>query len=96
MAASRVLLRFRPCDAKYGIELELCPGEHLLDAIDERELPVPFGCRAGTCGTCRIHVEEGMDALEPPDERERFQLGRLLGANLRLACRVKVRRSEED
>jgi ferredoxin len=90
-----VLVRFRPCDARHSFEVLLYPGESLLDAIDERELPVPFGCRAGTCGTCRIQVDEGMAALEPPDEREQFQLGKLIGTNLRLACRAKVRSFDE-
>ena len=34
-------------------------GEVLLTAMDRLAAPVPYACRSGVCGTCRVHLVEG-------------------------------------
>lgn len=64
-----------------------------MDALDTAPAPgVPFGCRAGTCGTCRVAVLEGADGLVPPDAAELALLSILVGEQLRLACLCRARR----
>jgi ferredoxin len=33
--------------------------EHLLDCLEHAGIEVPFGCRAGSCGTCEVGVLSG-------------------------------------
>jgi len=47
------------------------------------ELGIPFGCRSGMCGTCRVTVESGMQHLGPKNEME-MQMG--LADDERLCC----------
>ena len=69
-----------------------CPlGGRLIDACDEGGLGVPFGCRAGTCGTCRVAVLEGVEYVSAADEAERAALDALeAGPRDRLACRIVI------
>lgn len=85
-------LRFRPSDSSVTVEVAIGSEERLMDVIDAGEVPVPFGCRAGTCGTCRVEIEGGGEVLEPPDAHECWQLDRLVGASLRLACQARAKR----
>lgn len=50
-----------------------------------------FGCRGGTCGTCRVRVAEGLEHCAPPGPEERDFLASL-GAppDHRLACQLVV------
>lgn len=70
----------------YGKEEELPDGSPIIHACER--LGVPFGCRAGQCGTCIITVEEGMENLEPKNYLEE-DMG--LGDNQRLACQARIR-----
>jgi ferredoxin len=75
------------------LEVDAPEGGRLLDLCDERSAPVPFSCRSARCGTCRLHVLEGADLLEPPADLE-ADLLRLMGddpARHRLACQALVR-----
>ncbi len=47
-----------------GVTLELPSGTSLQAAADRAQVGLPFGCRAGTCGTCVIRVVRGADSLE--------------------------------
>ncbi|MGA3123316.1 MAG: 2Fe-2S iron-sulfur cluster-binding protein [Polyangiaceae bacterium] len=76
------------------LEVNAPDGGRLLDLCDEWSAPVPFGCRSASCGTCRIHVLEGADLLQPPAESE-TDLLTLMGdspARHRLACQALLRR----
>ncbi|MEJ9212326.1 2Fe-2S iron-sulfur cluster binding domain-containing protein [Bacillus smithii] len=33
--------------------------ESLLDAVNKREKKIPYACKGGGCGLCKIKVEEG-------------------------------------
>ena len=78
--------------AAQAVELELPPGERLLDALDDAQLEqsaLPSSCRAANCGECLVRVLEGGTKLAPASPRERALL-RELGADeaLRLGCQV--------
>jgi len=48
-------------------------------------------CRGSTiCGLCRVTVEAGAEALEPPKVDERDLLGEDAPENVRLACRLTL------
>lgn len=67
-------------------EVELPDGSPIITACEQ--LGVPFGCRAGQCGTCIITVEEGYHNLEPKNSLEE-DMG--LRENQRLACQAKIK-----
>ena len=50
---------------------------------------VPFGCKDGECGCCRITIEEGAENLSPKNEKEKQVLGND-NPNERLACQTKI------
>ncbi len=56
------------------LEAEAPDGCALLDVAEAVGADITFGCRTGSCGTCRVRVASGLDA--PADQR--------------LACRVKL------
>lgn len=60
---------------------------------EEVDSPVPFHCRRGNCGTCRIAVLEGIDELLPAQASERSVLDifGLSPRQHRLACQVQMR-----
>ncbi len=39
--------------------IEVGPAETILDCLEHAGIEVPFGCRAGTCGTCEVGVLDG-------------------------------------
>ncbi|GIU69458.1 MAG: ferredoxin IV [Candidatus Woesearchaeota archaeon] len=67
-------------------EVELPDGSPTMNAAEE--LGVPFGCRQGVCGTCKVEVVEGMENLEPKTERE-IELN--LSPNERSMCQCKIK-----
>lgn len=68
---------------------DLEEGEPILAACEE--LGVPFGCQAGSCGTCVIVVESGLENLHQPNHLE-ADMG--LCHNERLACQARIRSGE--
>ena len=52
------------------------------------ELGVPFGCRAGVCGACKIDVIEGVENLIELTQEE-IEMER--DKNHRLACQTKIK-----
>lgn len=68
-----------------GQSIDLKPGDAIQASCDE--LGVPFGCQAGSCGTCVIIIESGMENLGPKNELEE-DMG--LKDNERLACQARM------
>lgn len=67
--------------------IRLKPGKTILDLALENDLPLDHSCTAGTCGSCRIFVLSGNDAIETRGEvEEETAEARGFGENERLAC----------
>ncbi|HKU40080.1 MAG TPA: 2Fe-2S iron-sulfur cluster-binding protein [Polyangiales bacterium] len=78
-----------------GIEFRAESGARVLDILDDfPERPaLPFACRGGNCGICRVRVLEGECALEQPTAAELAQLaqyGAQPGNGERLGCQICV------
>lgn len=61
---------------------------NLLRVAIRHDIPLPWKCGSGRCGTDRILIEEGAEHLDPPRRRERERLGGLLDDGYRLACQT--------
>lgn len=62
-----------------------------MDVVQESGADVTFGCRNGTCGTCRVEVTEGLDTCAPPNAEEADFL-KNVGASAcqRLGCQLTI------
>jgi len=63
-----------------------------LEAIAEAVgADITFGCKTGSCGTCRVRVTAGLDhcSLPEPEERD-FLKGLEAPTDHRLACQLRV------
>ncbi len=74
-----------------GATHEVPAGTSFLDFCQENETPHEFGCTVGSCGTCRLVLEEGADHVNPITEEEQdtlFMVTHEEGA--RLGCQLVV------
>ena len=66
----------------------------LYDELDRQGLQLPHGCLAGSCGSCRIHVDKGIENLSPMGVVETDTVSHIKdsypGKIVRLSCRAKV------
>ncbi|MBI3371334.1 MAG: (2Fe-2S)-binding protein [Betaproteobacteria bacterium] len=67
-------------------------GLSVLEFSRLNDIPHAHVCSArGRCGTCRVHVDSGAQALSPPNAIERRTLARVqAGEGDRLACQARV------
>ncbi|HJW33965.1 MAG TPA: 2Fe-2S iron-sulfur cluster-binding protein [Holophagaceae bacterium] len=66
-------------------------GTSLQEIAEAAGADLTFGCRTGSCGTCRVRITEGLAHCSPPNAEEREFLGALnVPADQRLACQVRV------
>ena len=80
-------VRFRPSDARVSVP----SGAFLTLAAVRASAAVVHDCDGqGVCGTCRVRVEAGAEALSPVEELERLQLGRAVERGWRLCCLARV------
>ena len=82
-------IRFEP--AAYEVA-DVKPGTALVDVTDEHpKAEVPFSCRSASCGTCRVEVVEGAEALSPIADDEQDVLD-IFGnePRVRLCCQAKL------
>lgn len=88
-----IRVRFEPS----GFEVEARPGEAIMDITDANpRAEVPYSCRMASCGTCRVEVLEGGEALSAPDEDE-LQVLEIFGDSpekVRLCCQAMLVESE--
>lgn len=69
-----------------GRAIDVAPGQTVLAAALEADIPYPHGCRSGRCGTCKSRLVEGEVALL---DHSRFALtAEEKAAGLILACRA--------
>ncbi len=65
-------------------------GNSLLSALIENKAEISSSCAGrGTCGYCKVRVEQGGGAILPTEEI--FMSRREKKENMRLACQVKVK-----
>jgi len=78
------------------IDHEVRPGTSLGQAAMEAGASLPFGCRAGTCGTCVLTVLRGGEGIEPPGfvEEDTLHVTGQMGDGRRLGCQIILR--DED
>lgn len=82
-----VRVRFLPED----LVVEAPWGTRLQDIADASGADITFGCRSGSCGTCRVRVLSGLDHCSAPSPEERdFLQGLGAAPDHRLACQVRV------
>jgi naphthalene 1,2-dioxygenase ferredoxin reductase component len=67
----------------------LASEQTILDAALAADLPYPYGCRAGTCGTCKARLLQGRVDLEPHAAEALSDVE--AAAGLILACRATPR-----
>ena len=72
-----------------GEEKDFDMGELIRDKCED--LGVPFGCKDGEYGCCRILIEERAGNLSSKNEKERKVLGND-DPKERLACKTKILR----
>jgi len=78
-----VRVRFLPS----GREARVARGTFLTTAAVRAGVEILHDCDGqGVCGTCQVLVEDGGQALSPPDPREREQLGTRIEQGWRLCC----------
>ena len=71
--------------------VEAPTGTTLLDIAEATGADITFGCRSGSCGTCRIQVIRGIEQCSPMTAEERdFLAGLDVPSDQRLACQVTV------
>ncbi len=70
--------RFTVRLARAGIELDVEPGQSILNAMRDAGCDAESSCEAGTCGTCRTRVLDGevdhRDLVLAPDERDEWMM----------------------
>lgn len=67
-------------------EVEVQDGEKTMNAAEQ--LGVPFGCRQGICGTCKVEVVEGMENLSERNDQENA-MGLADAERLMCQCAIK-------
>ena len=71
--------------------VEAPAGTTLQAVADVAGADITFGCRTGSCGTCRVQVTEGLEHCSAPGPEERDFLQNLNAPpDQRLACQVCV------
>lgn len=78
-------------------EAEVDAPVSLIDVTDDHpDSDVPFSCRSASCGTCRVEVLAGAEALLPADEDEQEVLALFEdGPNVRLCCQLELAKDTE-
>lgn len=80
-----------------GVDIEIQPGETLIEAAWRQGFDWPTVCYAqAECTLCHVRVLEGFDNLAPMEEQESRAVDELLGRarhrdTIRLACRLEFR-----
>ncbi len=65
---------------------EVTDGSKVKEAAER--LGIPFGCKQGICGTCKIEILEGSDNLNELNEQEEYFGDR--DKKHRLACQCSI------
>lgn len=70
---------------------EVPDGASFIDIVDATGADVTFGCRNGTCGTCRVIIEDGaQNVSEKRREEDDFLKSIEADSASRLGCQLKI------
>lgn len=69
------------------------PGTSLAKVAADAGATLPFGCRAGTCGTCVLHVLSGLEGIDEAGfvEDDTLHVLGLAAEGRRLGCQILLR-----
>jgi len=92
----------KPVDPKQPLSMKFLPGEivvqasqteTILEALTEAGIEMDNSCGGmGTCGTCRVFVEKGLEKLGPRNDPEaELAQDRKFAENERLTCQNFVK-----
>jgi len=84
------IVRFEPS----GVEALADAPSRLMDIADDApDSDIPFSCRAANCGTCRVEILEGAEALDTPGPEE-LEIMEIFGdgPRVRLCCQALLER----
>ncbi len=75
-----------------NLEIEVAPGTSLPEVAALADSTFPFGCKRGSCGTCRCFILSGMENLNPKTEHENFLFATLTAVepHERLGCQLII------
>ena len=74
-----------------NMTVDVDAGMSLLNLAAEVDCDITFGCKSGSCGTCRIRIVSGMENLSPPSAEEAdFLKGFGAQFDERLGCQVVI------
>lgn len=75
-----------------NIEIEVEAGTSLQDAAEKAGSTFPFGCRRGSCGTCRCFVTKGLENVNAKTDSEDFLFQTLTAVedHERLGCQLII------
>lgn len=75
-----------------NIMIEVEKGALLQDVAEKAGATLPFGCRMGSCGTCRCLIMEGVENLNAltDEERDLFETLTHVHPNERLGCQLVI------
>lgn len=75
-----------------GQTYDVPAGTRYIDFCGKEDLPQPFGCTVGSCGTCCVAVERGGEGLDMPSTDELDTVGMCTSqAGARLGCQLVIR-----
>lgn len=73
------------------MDVEVPAGSAFQEIVEASGADVTFGCRNGTCGTCRIRIEEGLENISTPNREEADFLKSIEAEdNERLGCQICI------
>lgn len=99
LIADKFLVSYGDCKitVRHGDETQeftVQGGNSLLSALIENKIDVSSSCAGrGTCGYCKVRVEQGGGPILPTEEI--FMSRREQKENMRLACQVKIKNDVE-
>lgn len=74
------------------MDVEAPIGSTFQNIVEASGADVTFGCRNGTCGTCRIRIEEGLENISKPNREEQDFLQSIEAqSNERLGCQICIK-----
>ena len=72
-------------------QLHVESGQSMLEAALEQGVTLDYKCQKGTCGKCKVKIENGHSILAPANELEKKKLHYLVNNGYRLACQARAK-----